>query len=568
MKVIQLSTGEKMVVISTKNKQIFRINLNMKNNNLIRIDSNSKSQHEKEVNYIEFNPNNNILITLSKSSIILYDINNPSTNFRKISNFALIGKEYINGIIPNISYCFNNYSYFIHGKKCSKIYLLDLKLNEQNKIDNKNFIKNSIFMLDLDKEIFRKVNDKEIKIFQISILQHLYEYLIIGSNKGLIIFKFDSDNKAPLITLSNMPWLDKTKIQNYFFYNYTKENIILEEKIMISYDKKNKILINKSQRKIEDNILDNSKSLINNYELKINFRNNLIACIDKISNIYIIYKIKPDLKNSNPYCISELIKIDSGEALSFEWCIYSNNFAITKQVSNSTSFLLQVYSINDKDKINKIYEIKDLLSHKIFGGHFIGVIVKKHGEYLQVQMKYINSYNYDIIKDAELNFYYWDEENKLNLSIKEEPLNIISSEDLQFMIICFKDKYNIYQLNELTGNLEKINTVYDKVIHGIIYENIIFLYLTEFGTYFQILNKQCTFPFKLFRQSDEVNLYNLKISKKFKENKLFYNKKPKQTKILCINDNLIFTTDYSGNIEISELNHILFKIISLIKKKI
>ena len=236
-------------------------------------------------------------------------------------------------------------------------------------------------------------------------------------------------------------------------------------------------------------------------------------------------------------------------------------------MSNSTSFLLQVYSINDKDKINKIYEIKDLLSHKIFGGHFIGVIVKKHGEYLQVQMKYINSYNYDIIKDAELNFYYWDEENKLNLSIKEEPLNIISSEDLQFMIICFKDKYNIYQLNELTGNLEKINTVYDKVIHGIIYENIIFLYLTEFGTYFQILNKQCTFPFKLFRQSDEVNLYNLKISKKFKENKLFYNKKPKQTKILCINDNLIFTTDYLGNIEISELNHILFKIISLIKKK-
>ena len=567
MKVIQLSTGEKMVVISTKNKQIFRINLNMKINNLIRIDSNSKSQHEKEVNYIEFNPNNNILITLSKSSIILYDINNPSTNFRKISNFALIGKEYINGIIPNLSYCFNNYSYFIHGKKCSKIYLLDLKLNEQNKIDNKNFIKNSIFMLDLDKEIFRKVNDKEIKIFQISILQHLYEYLIIGSNKGLIIFKFDSDNKVPLISLSNIPWLDKTKIQNYFFYNYTKENIILEEKIMISYDKKNKILINKSQRKIEDNILDNSKSLINNYELKINYRNNLIACIDKISNIYIIYKIKPDLKNSNPYCISELIKIDSGEALFFEWCIYSNNFAITKKMSNSTSFLLQVYSINDKDKINKIYEIKDLLSHKIFGGHFIGVIVKKHGEYLQVQMKYINSYNYDIIKDAELNFYYWDEENKLNLSIKEEPLNIISSEDLQFMIICFKDKYNIYQLNELTGNLEKINTVYDKVIHGIIYENIIFLYLTEFGTYFQILNKQCTFPFKLFRQSDEVNLYNLKISKKFKENKLFYNKKPKQTKILCINDNLIFTTDYLGNIEISELNHILFKIISLIKKK-
>ena len=135
------------------------------------------------------------------------------------------------------------------------------------------------------------------------------------------------------------------------------------------------------------------------------------------------------------------------------------------------------------------------------------------------------------------------------------------------MIICFKDKYNIYQLNELTGNLEKINTVYDHVISGIIYENIIFLYLTEFGTYFLILNKQCTFPCKLFRQSDEVNLYNLKISKKFKENKIIYEKKPKQIKILSINDNLIITTDALGNIEVTELNHILFKIISLIRKK-
>ena len=95
-----------------------------------------------------------------------------------------------------------------------------------------------------------------------------------------------------------------------------------------------------------------------------------------------------------------------------------------------------------------------------------------------------------------------DDNNKLILTIKEEQLDIISSEDLQFMIICFKDKYN-------TGNLEKINTVYDTVITGYIYENIIFVYFTEFGTYFLILNKKSTFPCKLYRQSDEVNLYNL-----------------------------------------------------------
>ena len=561
MKVIQLLSGEKIVIISTKNKQLFKLNLNNKNNNLIRIDYNVKSQHEKEVNYIEFNPQNNILITLSKTSLVLYDINNINI-FRKIQNFPLINKEYISGIIPNLSSCFNNYSYFIYAKKCSKIFLLDLILNDQTKLDNKNFTKNSIFNLDLDKEIFRKVNDKEIKIFQILILQHLYEYLIIGSNKGLIIFKFDSTNKPNLINLSITPYIDKTKIQNYFFYNYTKENIFLEQKLMISYDKKKQLILNTEKRKIAENILDTSKSLLSQYDIKLNYKKNLIAFLDKITGVFIIYKINPDLGGG----VSELKKLEKGGCLSFEWGVYSNHFAITKK-NSSNFFLLQIFFVSDDGKINKIYEVKDLLSHKIFGGHFIGVIVKKHGDHLNVPMKYINCYNYEITKDAELNFYYWDEENKLNLTIKEEPIEIYSSDDLQFMIICFKDKFNIYQLNELTGNLEKINTVYDKVISGIIYENIIFIYLTEFGTYFQILNKQCTFPCKLFRQSDEVNLYNLKISKKFKEKKFFYDKKPKQVKIISINDNLIFTSDFSGNIEISELNHILFKIIALIKKK-
>ena len=150
--------------------------------------------------------------------------------------------------------------------------------------------------------------------------------------------------------------------------------------------------------------------------------------------------------------------------------------------------MLEVYSAADRSSIKKIYEVKDLCTHKIFGGHFIGVIVRKNGEHLQVQMKYINNYNYEISKEAEMNFYYWEEENKLQLTIKEEPLNVLSSDDLQFMIICYEDKYNIYQLSELTGTLERINTVYDKVISGLIYENIVFVYLTEFGTYFQLLN--------------------------------------------------------------------------------
>ena len=565
MKVIQLLNGEKFVIASNKVGKLFKINLTLKANNIQKIDSNSKAQHEKEVTFIDFNPHTGILVTLSKTSIILYEIDNVN-NFRKFSNFPLAAKENISEIVPNLSTCFNNFSYFIHGGKCSKIYLLDLKINDQNKIDNKNFTKFCPFLLDLDKTIFRKVNDEEIKVYTITILQHLYEFLIIGSNKGLIIFKFDSSNKVPICTLSMTPYIDKNKVQNYFFYNLTKDNLILEKKLIISFDKKNRMLLNSDSKKIEDNILDNAKVAVNRYEIRLSFDGSMISCLDTVANVFFIFKITPDKKNNNPFCISELKKVESGEALWLEWSPYSNNFAITKQLSSNT-FMLEVYSAADRSSIKKIYEVKDLFTHKIFGGHFIGVIVRKNGEHLQVPMKYINNYNYEVSKEAEMNFYYWDEENKLILTIKEEPLNVLSSEDLQFMIICFEDKYNIYQLNDLTGSLEKINTVYDKVISGLIYENIVFVYLTEYGMYFQLLNKENCFPCKLFRQSDEVNMYNLKISKKFKENKEFYVKKPKQIKILCINDNLMFTSDSYGNIEVSELNHILFKLIALIKKK-
>ena len=564
IKVIQLLNGEKFVLVSNKNGKLFKINLTLKSNNITKIEPN-KAQHEKEITYMDFNPHTGILVTLSKTSIILYEITNIN-NCKKISNFTLVGKENICGIVPNLSTCFNEFSYFIYGEKCPKIYLLDINIHDQNKIDNKNFTKYSPFMIDLDKTIFRKVNDEEIRVFQIAILQHLYEYLVVGSNKGLIIFKFDSSNDTPICTLSMTPYIDKNKIQNYLFYQLTRKNSILEQKLMISFDKKNKMILNSDQKNIDDNILDNNKVSVNRYEIKLSYDGTIISCLDLVANVFILFRIIPDKKNNNPNCIHELKKIDSGEALCLEWSPYSNNFAITKKLTANT-FTLVVYSAADRTTIKKIYEVKDLYTHKIFGGHFIGVIVRKNGEYLQVPMKYINSYNYEVNKDAELNFYYWDEENKLILTIKEEPLHILSSEDLQFMIICFEDKYNIYQLNDLTGSLEKINTVYDRVISGIIYENIIFVYLTEFGTYFQLLNKENCFPCKLFRQSDEVNVYNLKISKKFKENKSYYVKKPKQIKLLCINDNIMFTSDAYGNIEVSELNHIFFKLITLIRKK-
>ena len=569
IKVIQLNSGEKMVIICTKNRQLYKLNLNLKEKNLTRIDIDSESLHDKDVIDIKFNPFTNVLMTMSKAHIILYNINEPGKKNKKIPIFPLKGKEYVNGLLPNLSMYFNNSYYFCFSKRCPTIFLLDLNRIGNSKSDFKNIVSTSVFSLELEKDIFRKVNDKEIRIYELTILQHLYEYLIIGTNKGLIIYKFDFSNKAPIFTLNIAPLIDEKEIQNYFFYNLNKKAKFLEQNILVSYDKKNKLNIKSAERRDLENAISDKVKLLSIYDIQLNYKNNLISFLNKIEKVYIIYQIIFSNKSPDYNIISKLKQISSGEACDFKWGAYSNNFAITKQQTKNLSFTLEVYSISDKNKINLIYEVKDLYTHKIFGGHFIGAIVKKNREHLQVPMKYIHNYNYnyELKKDSELNFFYWEENNKLELTIKEEPVDIISSEDLQFMIICFKDKYNVYKLNELTGSLEKINTVYDTVVNGYIYENIIFIYLTENGTYFLILNKESPFPCKLFRQSDSVNLYNLKISRKFKENKIIFDKKPKQVKILGINDILFFTTDNIGKIEVTELNHIIFKIISLIKKK-
>ena len=174
MKVIQLLDGKKYVIVSNKLGKLFKIDLSLKSNNLTKIDSNSKAQHEKEVTFIDFNPHTGILVTLSKTSIILYEINNVN-NFKKISNFALAAKDNISGIVPNLSTCFNDHTYFIYGEKCSKIYLLDLRIHDQNKFDIKNFTKHTPFTLDLDKKIINtKLKMKKQQKFLIFQFYNIY----------------------------------------------------------------------------------------------------------------------------------------------------------------------------------------------------------------------------------------------------------------------------------------------------------------------------------------------------------------------------------------------------------
>lgn len=106
------------------------------------------------------------------------------------------------------------------------------------------------------------------------------------------------------------------------------------------------------------------------------------------------------------------------------------------------------------------------------------------------------------------------------------------------MIICYEDKFIIYEIQENTYLKKSI--CYFKVIDALIYENILFLFLTDYGIYFIILNEEQGIPFKLMKFSYEMNNIHLKISGKFKENNIIYPNKLFQQKLIGIyNNNLI-----------------------------
>jgi hypothetical protein len=218
---------------------------------------------------------------------------------------------------------------------------------------------------------------------------------------------------------------------------------------------------------------------------------------------------------------------------------------------------------------NILYEILNLPIHKILGGPFIGIYenYKINNDNKNNKINE-NNYNYSIGKNIELNFYYWNEKVKINLNLKEIPEKIYYSNDLEFMIISFEEKFILYQINQETFEYNYINIYEFKILNGLFYENFIFIFVTDYGFYFIFCNDLNSYPFKLFNSSDQMNYYHLKLSKKLKEKQIYYTNKPLYNQIIGIYENCMFTINNNNEIEIYNLEHPFFKIILLIKKKI
>jgi hypothetical protein len=238
------------------------------------------------------------------------------------------------------------------------------------------------------------------------------------------------------------------------------------------------------------------------------------------------------------------------------------------------AFSLNVFKIQD-DTISTLYVIDDLPCHRLFGGHYIGIMTNFiNTTSPHEDLSYPGCFSKFTYNDASghqfvLNFYHWGEKVKLDLYLSEEPKFIISSSDLQYMVICFVDKYVVYQISTGQENFSLIpmNIYYHQIIDAVIYENFVLVFLTDKGFFYQFLNEENSYPYKFFYLSDELNMLHLKVSKKFKEKSTIYYKKPHPIKILGVYENNLIYTCAFNQVCSKPIDDSLFKIIYLIIKR-
>ena len=578
--VISTMKEENFIACANKNGNVLLVDINKKDIDVKKLDK-DKSEHDNPVTLMDFNPQTNILLSFSKGQILLIDITNPQC-YKKIQNFQYFKNQKIRGITINLSDCFNQFSYFIYGKT-SLLMLIDLNIEliKGTKIDSKNSKNYISYTFDLEKEIFQKVGDKPIKISKATYLLNTNDYLILGTNKGIVITKFDPSNKAAIVPSPRLIELngDESGLK-YFLYSI--QNNSLFESIYLKAKHQNQFTnsIGLALSSIFD-LPKQAGGVINTYHrFKISFSYDFsyLSCLDSYLEAYTILKV-----DINEQLRHNFKAVKYGKGISLEWCPYDNIYAVTQSrnvnfntnksldkknssISKSSSFILTLFSVVE-DKISVSYEIDDIPCHKIFTGHFLGVFAPLSQIEGVSSMSIKSNFTYSISNKMQISFYSWNEKRKIDLALNEEPLNIISSDDLDYMVICFEDKYITYKLNEKTNSLDMLTMNYHSIIDCFIYESVILVFLTNIGVYFHILNEANGYPTKLFKFSDEMNNYHLKIAKKYKEKEALYTKKHFQQKLLGIYNNNLLTANCFGEVSIRAIDHVIFKIISLIQNK-
>lgn len=455
----------------------------------------------------------------------------------------------------------------------------------------------NLISLTVDMEnILAKMTDKSFKIYQAKSLVSTRDFLILGINKGLVIMKFD-DIMKPNIQIS--PILSEFNNRNFIMYKISDTTCLYEHTLKTNLDEKNpdevkdKALTVKQSDRVILNCCFNSKNLISSYydrfKLAFSFDFSFLSTLDITNNTFSVHslKINEELKYN---CVS----IHNGSCCDLAWCAYDNIFAITKfslgidekNPKNAANvFSLEVYQLSlsgGSFSCDLLYSVKDLASHKIYGGHFIGVFLPIVREGTKDVFSFPGTYSkftYET-KEQYMQFFNWKEKEKMRISYTEEPRFILSSSDLEYMVTVFQTKYVCYKLfsKESSGNsslsdsseLKPLDVYHYDVLDGYLYENFVFVFMTDQGVYFQVLNNRfgATYPIKLLGPSHEFSYYNLKIYRRdLNTTHRVYSRKPYPQRIVGISSNKLILASFNSEIELRDLEHILLKLIYFLTKR-
>lgn len=601
--------NEEFLIVSNSNGTLFLIDVSSKEFIVNKLEK-DRLEHDSPVLQIEFDPNSEIVSSISKSFIYLVNIRNVSIS-KRIKNFEYGNSIKPNGIIPNPNFQnFPGSTYFLYGKGGSicSIDLNILLLKNKNFTSSKDVkqlitgnysIDDMLFQFELEEGGLlskQKKNDKQIKIYLAKSVRYISDYIVIGSNKGLIILTFNnlisqsieinqvySDFREKTfffdVIRHGTKWVSYKITGNlgYLPYDSYVNDYSLNEGKGIQV-KSRIITENCFDNKVNQSYLERKSILISplTYNKESKF---ILICFFDIGNcVYTIYKVSSDHYISNDSNKTNALSIKSGNnCLDFTWCVYDNIYAISKKSGNNnknnskdSSFSVFIYKISNTFTIDLIYQIDSLVSYKIFSSHYLlGYSMMSKGKY-------------------ELSFFSWIEKTVKphTIVVNDEPASIGISENSEFMIFIYEKHYLVYRINTCMTNLQSnynenekhspflslTHIVYIGIKSYKIIDSFVLFFISDInnGIYFHILNNNKSIPIKLLTPSEDSLLLNYRLlykrNQKHEKERNSYTKIGFPNKILGLIGYKLAVCYSNNSIEMIEIENILIKTIAYIRE--
>ena len=238
-------------------------------------------------------------------------------------------------------------------------------------------MKNLVFFtFDLENQGLPKGNEKPFKIYTAKTLNNSTDYIVMGTNKGIIILKYNEYYKPDIV--ENKKLIELNNHEKLFAYMTSSGNNIYELNINLPYktdkSKEKKDLQPKFNILIPMIFDAKLDSLAKKIKIQFSFDGVFMSIVNLFNQSYVIYSL--DLNEDLKFVPTAL---KSGIGIDVVWCKYDNYFAVVSNSENSSIgnklsnignsankknikcyFSLSVYNIFTTNDVKKQFDVKSV----------------------------------------------------------------------------------------------------------------------------------------------------------------------------------------------------------------